>query len=111
MPWWSWLWVGAMVVVTIGGALFDRKDHEPAWFIILTTANGLACAVFVLNYFGVVRLGNLAVAAGACLALLLYEIWNDANTGGTPRTRERDSAAVLLLLMFVPAVVLGVLGR
>ena len=50
MRWWSWLWVGAIVWLTVGGAWDDHRDRRGALGIWLGVASGLVCVASVLAY-------------------------------------------------------------
>lgn len=110
MPWWSWVWVAVMLVVTVGGARLDLRDREPVWYMALGVASGLACIVFVLNFFGSLRLGNLALPAVVTLVFLVYEAWRDVKSNQEHTAAEKALAFVTTLALFAPAAVLGLLG-
>ena len=106
MPSWSWVWVAVMLAVTVGGAGFDVRDREPAWYTTLNIVSGLACVVFVLNFYGFLRLGDLTLPA---CAAFVYEAWRDLRDEEVT-TRERVLVFVMIAALFGPAIVLGVLG-
>ncbi len=110
MPWWSWIWVVAMLAMTLGGAGMDLRDREPPWYTALGLASGIACVIFVLNFFHVIRLGNLAPLAAVTLVALVYEAWRDVRADPELTAAQKILAVVLTVALFVPATVLGMLG-
>ena len=109
MPWWSWAWVFVLLAMTIGGAALDVKDREPAWYTALGLGSGLICVVCILNFFGVLRSGDLAVPASVAIVALLYVTWQDLY--GDQEVTRGEGAVMFLLTVaaFVPAAVLGFL--
>lgn len=110
MPWWAWIWIAVMLAMTAGGAWMDREDQEPGWYTALGIATGLACALFVANYHGVLRLGGLVVPAVVTLAAVLYEAWHDLGTLDELTAGQRAAAAGMTVAVFAPATVLGMLA-
>ncbi|UCF21539.1 MAG: hypothetical protein JSU87_09200 [Gemmatimonadota bacterium] len=111
MPWWSWVWVAIMLVLTLAGAVMDLRDREPLWYTVLGVASGTACIIFVLNFFRLVRLGNLALPAVLTLAVLVYEAWHDVRADPDLTVGQKALAVLLAVGLFAPAPVLGVLAR
>lgn len=96
-----------MLVVTLAGVREDIKDGEPRWFSALGLANGFACALFVFNYFGLTRLGNLAPLAAVVLVGLVYETWRDVQGLKEFTPLELGIVLAVTLGIHVPATVLG----
>ena len=99
-----------MLAATFGGAALDVKDREPVWYTALNVVSGLLCVVFVLNFFEVVRLGNLSIPAILTLAALGYEAFHDARGSKDATTGEVLIAVLVVGVLFAPAAVLGLLG-
>ena len=110
MPWWSWLWVSVLAVMTVGGAALDVKDRAPAWYTALGLGSGLICVVCVFNFFGVIQSGDLAVPASVAIVALLYVTWKDSEGDQEFSRGERALMFLLTLAVFVPAAVLGFLA-
>ena len=110
MTWWNWIWIAAMAVVTVAGAAVDSKDREPAWYTALGVASGAACVVFVLNFFGLLQLGNLFLPALLTLAALVWEAWHDVRSDPELSARQKILSIGLTLALFAPAAALGLVG-
>ena len=110
MPWWSWVWVAVMLALSVGGAGMDLRDREPVWFGALNIVSGLACVVFVLNFYGVLRLGDLTLPACAAFVAVLYEWWRDVQRDEEMTTGQRVLVLAITVALFGPAIVLGALG-
>ena len=110
MPWWSWVWVAVMSAMTIAGAGVDLKDREPLWYTALGVGSGTACIIFVLNFFGLIRLGNLKVLAVATLVALVYEAWRDVRGQQELTAAEKSVSVGVTVGLFAPAILLGLLG-
>jgi hypothetical protein len=111
MPWWSWLWVVLMALLTLTGAWFDLRDREPAGRTGVGVLTGLGCILLVLSHHELVPLPEpLAVSIVVGIGLV-YEAWRDSHTPGRSEmpSTERALAIGAGLVLFLPAVGLGLL--
>ena len=110
MPWWSWIWVLLLLVASAGGAILDFKDREPFWYTALCLFNGILCITFVLNFFGLLQIGNASIPAALSLLALGYEAVRDVRSSENLSDKEKVLAAAITLALFAPAAVLGFLS-
>ncbi|MDH3252663.1 MAG: hypothetical protein OEM41_07710 [Ignavibacteria bacterium] len=110
MPWWSWFWVAAMLAATSAGAVRDVIDREPLWYTSLGVGSGLACIVFVLNFFGFLHLGKLALPAVITFVALVFEAWRDVRADRELTGAQKALSIIITMALFAPAPVLGLLG-
>jgi len=66
MNWWTWIWIGLVASLTIGGAWDDHRDKRRVLAICLGLASGGACIVSVLAF----SLKDVAAAIGRWLVPL-----------------------------------------
>lgn len=116
MPWWSWLWIAVMLVVTLVGVILDVRAREQVRFTLLGLGSGLACVVFVLNFFGLLRLArwvplaSLPPLAALTLAVLVYEAWKDVKDDPELTVAQKALTIAIAVAIFAPAAVLGFLS-
>jgi hypothetical protein len=119
MSWWTWVWIGLMVLITIGGAWDDHRDRRGPLVIGLSIASGLISVAGVLAFYlpaAGARLGKallpLSVLAGVLLVTEMIRDLRAFRRDPEPTAREKDviEAVIILVvgLMFGPAVLMGI---
>ncbi len=50
MKWWTWIWIGAITWLTVGGAWDDHRDRRSRLTIALGVSSGLVCIASVIAF-------------------------------------------------------------
>jgi len=66
MRWWTWIWIGFVAWLTIGGAWDDHRDRRRPFGIVLGLASGCVCIASILAF----SFEDVAAAIGRWLAPL-----------------------------------------
>ena len=107
MPWWAWIWIGVMGVVTLAAFAVDLREQSRAFTALFGLVLGGACVVLALWYFGQVEVPMPGVVGVITALGLLFEARDEAKRARELSRGEAALGATLSLLLFLPAAGLG----
>lgn len=112
---WAPLWIVFIGSLSLGGAIDDALARKPAWHVIYGLLAGVLCTLFVAVRFKLLEYSGsgfmLIALAVACGAWLVYEVMLDMRVAlerPAPHSRATMVAAIALAVLYLPAVIIGV---